>query len=134
MINKELLNKELEWYKENRKELKPVKFNKNKYYNLFKKYKNYGMTENYYCCYGQEQCCWQDLVEEGINWLTLPRVRGEMKVGRHVIHNIKNRKLGDRVFMYKDKDVCYIFIYARDTDLETDYHIWFSNNKEYSEL
>ena len=134
MINKKLLNKELEWYKEHRKELNPIKFNKNKYYNLFKKYKNYGMTENSYCCYGQEQCCWQELTEEGINRLTLPKVRTEMKFSKWNLHDIKSRKSGNRVFMYKDKEVCYIFIYLRDTEYETDYHIWFSNNIEYSEL
>lgn len=131
MINKKLLNEELDDYKIRMKvELKPVKYNRNLIFNLFRKYKNYSMTENSYDCYGEEECCWQELIEEG-NWnLTLKSVRasilGTFKEIRYYLCNRRN--LGNRLYMYKDKNCCYIYIYLRDV-IKTDYHIWFDNNK-----
>ena len=106
MINKKLLNEELDDYKIRMKvELKPVKYNRNLIFNLFRKYTNYSMTENSYDCYGEEKCCWQELIEEG-NWnLTLESVRtsilGTFKEIRHCLRS--RRKLGNRLYMYKDK-------------------------------
>ena len=132
MIRQDLLNKELEFYKRRNKELKPIKYNRDTIFNLFRKYKNYGMTENSYCCHGEEFCCWQELVEEG-NWnLTLRAVRGDiLRNLRYARYFIRNRKSGDRMYMYQDKDCCYIYIYCRDIfEIQTDYAIWFDNKKE----
>ena len=128
MIRKDLLEKELEW---NGIKLKPKKFNRDEVYNLFKKYKYYGMTESSYCCRGEENCCWQELVEEG-NWsLTLEDVKNSIWSNiKYFKHYIRNRKDGDRFYMYKDKSVCLVYIYARDTELQMDLNIWFSNEED----
>jgi len=130
IVRKDLLEKELEFYKKTRIELKPVKFNKNKFYNLAKKYKYSSMTENSYCCYGEEKLCWQELIEEG-NWdLTQIRITDIIKTTlKEIKHIARDRSQGNRCYMYKSKDECLLFIYARDTEIETDYHIWFSNKK-----
>ena len=129
MINRKLLDKELEDYRAKGIELKPMKFNKNKFYNLFKKYKSYGMTENYYCCYGEERCCWQDLVERGCWHPTLECVRKDMILSKNMKHIVRCRKYGDRFYISKDKDKCAIFIYARDTEQQEDLHMWFSSRE-----
>jgi len=126
MVRQELLNKELDYYRELGKELKPVKLNLDHVFNLFKKYKKYGMTESSYCCNGEEERCWMEVIEEG-NWdLTLLMVR---KYIWHLFKNIKyelrSRKVfGNRMYMYQDKDCCYIYIYGRDL-FQVDYDIWF---------
>lgn len=130
IVRKDLLNIELDFYKKIGAELKPVKFNKNKFHNLAKKYKYSSMTENSYCCYGEEKLCWQELIEEG-NWdLTQIRVTDIIKsIFKNIKHIARDRSQGDRCYMYKSKDECYIFIYARDTELQTDYNISFSNKR-----
>ena len=127
MIRKDLLEKELEW---SGIKLKPKKFNRDEVYNLFKKYKNYGMTESSYCCSGEVNCCWQELIEEGVWLLTLEDVRNNIWSNiKYFKHYIRSRKDGDRFYMYKDKEKCLIYIYARDTELQMDLNIWFSNEE-----
>lgn len=130
-INKELLQKELDRYKERGIDLKPIRYNRDFVFNLFRKYKYYGMTENSYCCYGEESCCWQEIIEEGVNGLTLKDVRNDILYNLKYIKNtLRSKKIGYRMFVgQKDKDYT-IYIYARDTEVQTDYHIWFSNNDE----
>jgi hypothetical protein len=76
MVKQKLLEKELEWYKKYKNiELKPINFNKNLIDDLFEEFNDYGMVEDSYCCMGEMQCCWQEVVEEG-NWdLTLENVK-----------------------------------------------------------
>jgi hypothetical protein len=133
MVNQELLNKEIEEYRKVQKvDIKEIKASKDFFKifipNLFKEYKWYTMTENSYCCYGEEHCCWQELIEEG-NWdLTLKDVR------MAIIESIKDSKKhlyhGGRLFMYKDADKCYLYIYCRDK-IKTDFHIWFYKEDPY---
>lgn len=88
------------------------------------------MTENSYCCYGLETCCWQELVEEGIWDLSLEQVK------KNIIYNIRHarkylyntKKYGKRFYIYEDEEVCLIYIYLRDMKKE-DYAIWFSNEE-----
>ena len=132
MVRKDLLNKELKWYKEHGfSEMKSRKFNKNYFYKLLKKYKFCGMTENSYCCYGEEHCCWQELVEDGVWDLTYKSVRYSIwDLIKSIRHELRCKKYGDRLYMYEDKDNCYVYIYARDTDFKNDYFIWFSNKED----
>lgn len=122
MVNNRLISKELKWYKDRNIDMKWVKYNKDIFPNLFNKYNNYGMCENYYCCHGLEHSCWVEVVEEG-NWnLTLEKIK------RNILRNIKE----DKKYLYKDKrvyigekdDVCYVYIYLRDKS-GVDYSIWF---------
>lgn len=133
MVNKDLLEEELNTLKERGVILKPKKFNKDEFYNLFKKYKYYGMTENSYCCYGQKRCCWQDLIEEGVSNLTLEDVKWDiLSTINNIKHEIRCRKDGERFYIYKDKENCIIYIYARDTIHQMDFNIWLSNDDRYS--
>jgi hypothetical protein len=130
VLRQDLLQNELDNYKTNEKiELKPLKYNRNKFFDLFKKYKRWGMTEQSYCCYGEEQCCWYDPYEEGIWNLSLHQIRkiilNDIKSLQYIIRSI--RKYGHRMYVYQDKNRCYIYIYCRDV-FQRDYHIWFSNN------
>jgi hypothetical protein len=86
------------------------------------------MVESSYCCQGEEQCCWQEIIEEG-NWdLTLDSIKKSIL---YLFKNIKQelrsrRKYGNRMYMYQDKDCCYMHIYGRDL-FQADYDIWFKN-------
>lgn len=128
MINKEFLKEELDRYSNTGIILKPVKYNRDTIYNLFKKYKQYGMTENSYCCYGECQCCWQDPFAEGIWGHTLKQVKeimlNDFKYIKQDIRSVKKNQ--HRMYMYKDKNKCFIYIYGRDL-FSADYHMWFSN-------
>jgi hypothetical protein len=126
MIREDLLNQELNHYRKHDNQMNPIKYNRNFIFNLFRKYKEYGMTENSYCCYGEETCCWQEIMEEG-NWnLTLSMIRKDIlylfKNIRHILRS--SRKYGERMYMYQNKDCCYIYIYTRDL-IQKDYAIWF---------
>lgn len=129
MLRDDLLQEELKNYKERYGvELKPIRYNRNVIFNLFRKYKNWGSTVCSYCCYGEEQCCWYDPFEEGIWDLSLQRVReiilAHFKGTKHITRSI--RKYKHRMYIYQDKDRCYIYIYCRDL-FHADYHIWFNN-------
>jgi hypothetical protein len=121
--NKILLNKTLEWYKEN---LVPVRFSKKLFDRLFEKFPYYSMTETMYCCHGLEQLCWQEVYEEG-NWnLTLQDVKDDIQryVNRVSKYLYNYKKNGCRFYMYEDQQKCRIFIYTRDK-VKSDYHIEF---------
>lgn len=132
MVRKDLLEKELEWYKNRNIEIKPVKYNKDIFQKLFEKYDYYGMCEYSFCCYGVEHSCWVEVVEEG-NWnLTLDKVK------RNILNNIKECKKylyngkkygGNRLHIGEKDGVCYVFIYLRDK-LGVDYSIWFEKNNK----
>lgn len=128
MVIQELANKELEYYLKQNKELKLVSYNKELINSLFKKYSNYGMTESSYCCRGIEQCCWQELVEEGSWGLTLKQVKVSILFNIKAIKkHLYNPKMnGNRFYMYEDENCCHIYIYARDLYKE-DYDIWFNH-------
>jgi hypothetical protein len=126
MIRQDLLDKELDYYRKLGKELKPVKFNRDHIFNLFKKYQKYGMTESSYCCHGEEQCCWIEVVEDG-NWeLTLPKIRRNiLYLFNNIKYELRSRRIyGNRMYMYQDKECCHIYIYSRDL-FDVDYDIWF---------
>lgn len=128
MVKQDLLNKALEWVG-NGKELKPMKYNRDFVYNLFKKYKNYGMTISSYCCYGDEQCCWQDPYAEGIWSMNLKEVKNVMWDNiKSIQPYIRERRKGERFYIYKDNNICIIYIYCRDNS-EVDYYLWFSNGE-----
>lgn len=124
--NKQLLQKELDNYKEN---LVFTKYNKDLFPRLFKKFKNCGMVENSYCCYGKEFCCWQEVIEEGVWNATLGMVKHNILNDIHYIKKYlyNTRKYGKRLYKYEDDNYCQIYIYTRDL-IKIDYAIWF--NKE----
>lgn len=128
MVNDKLLEKELEWYKDRDVDMKSVKYTKDIFKDLFKKYNKYGMTEHSYCCYGLERCCWSEVVEEG-NWdLTLEQVKSDIlrniKESKKYLYN--GKKYGrNRLYIGGKDGVCYVYIYLRDK-LWTDYSIWFN--------
>lgn len=127
MVNKKLLNKSLERYKEKNIDMKPVKYTKEIFQDLFNKYNNYGMYEYLYCCNGLEQHCWVEVIEEG-NWgLTLEEVKKDIlrniKECKKYLYNIK-RYGKDRLYVGKKDGVYYIYIYLRDK-MNADYSIWF---------
>lgn len=133
MIRMDLLGKELEVYKKQGKELLPQKYQSDKVFNLFRKYKHFGMIEYSYCCYGEERNCWMEIVEEGVWFLTLKQVR------RNIIDTLKSlkdilrgrKKHGNRYYVYQDKHCCYIYIYARDLkNVQADYLVWFSSESQ----
>lgn len=127
MVNDKLLEKELEWYKNKNIDMKPVKYTKDIFKDLFEKYNNYGMTEHSYCCNGLERSCWVEVVEEG-NWnLTLNQVKSDIlrniKESKKYLYN--GKKYGrNRLYIGEKDGVCYVYIYLRDK-LWTDYSIWF---------
>lgn len=127
MVNDNLLEKELEWYKDRDIDMKSVKYTKDIFIDLFKKYSNYGMTEHSYCCNGLERSCWVEVVEEGCWDLTLEQVKS------NILRNIKEckkylyngKKYGNNRLYIGEKDgTCYVYVYLRDK-LWTDYNIWF---------
>lgn len=129
MVNNKLIEKELKWYKDRDIDMKPIKYTKNIFKNIFNKYNDYGMCEHSYCCHGLEHSCWAEVVEEG-NWdLTLEEVK------RNILINIKEckkylyngRKYGrNRLYIGEKDGVVYVYIYLRDK-VWTDYSIWFDN-------
>lgn len=129
MTNNDLLGKELRKYKhEYRLPLKPLLFKKSVFPRLFKKFKFFGMTVKSYCCDGLENCCWQEVVEEGVWNLPLQQVKDNimrnLKHSKKYLYNYnKNNK---RLYKYEDNTYCLIYIYLRDI-LEVDYAIWFAN-------
>ena len=65
MVIQKLANEQLDFYLKQGKELKPTSYNKELIKRLFLKFSNYSMTESSYCCYGEEQSCWQEFIGEG---------------------------------------------------------------------
>jgi hypothetical protein len=128
VIKENLLMEKLISYKENNLNLNPIRYNRNFVFNLFKEYKEFGMTEHSYCCYGEETSCWCEVVEKGVWDLNLKEVRSNIlsaiKGIKHILRSI--HKYGNRMYIYKDKSKCCIYIYCRDL-FQIDYHIWFSN-------
>lgn len=128
MVNDKLLEKELEWYKNKNIDMKPVKYTKDIFKDLFEKYNNYVMTEYSYCCYGLETCCWAEVVEEG-NWdLTLEQIKSDILINikecKKYLYN--GKKYGNnRLYIGEKGGACYVYIYLRDK-LWTDYSIWFN--------
>lgn len=129
MVNKFLLQKELDYYKKSGKDLKCGNITKNMINSLFKDYNNYGMFENSYCCNGENVCCWQEIIEGGVFDRGLESIQDEIrKTLRHLKKYSYNTKgYCERFYIYKDKERCTIYFYGRDMDIETDFIIWFEN-------
>lgn len=127
MINKRLLKKELDWYKTRNIGMKPIRYNKNLFPELFKKFNNYGMSEHFYCCHGLERSCWTEVIEEDIWSYTLAEVKIEIlrniKETRKYLYNNKNSG-GNRIYIGEREGVVCVFIYLRDV-IATDYSLWF---------
>lgn len=109
---------------------KPIRFSKKVFDQLFEQYKEYGMGEYYYCCFGIEQSCWTEVIEEGVWELTLPDVK--QYITRR-IHECKKYlynmyKYGNRYYYYHDgvKDIVHIYIFGRDV-VGCDCYITFHN-------
>lgn len=130
MVNVRLLEKALEEYKKDGIDMQPIKYTKELFKNLFDNNKDYGMFEYLYCCYGLEQSCWVEVVEEG-NWdLTLEQVKIDIlkniKKNRKYLYNEK--KYGkNRLYIGEKDSLCYVYIYLRD-QISVDYLIWFFKN------
>lgn len=97
---------------------------KNKLHNLLKEYKHSNMCEWSFCCYGLEQCCWQELVEEG-NWgLTQERVDECIKYAIDL--TAKACRRDNRILYYERDNAIDVFIITRDI-YSTDFLITFTN-------
>lgn len=127
MNSQKLLQKELYQYLELYKTpLSLIKYNKHTIPKLFYKYKYYGMTEHSFCCYGLEQSCWCEVVEEGVWDLTYENVKNNIQSR---IKDVKKYLYKEpRFYMCEDNSGCNIYIYVRDV-YGMDLHIWFSNEE-----
>lgn len=113
-------------------EIKSVKYTKNLITNLFEKYQNYKMEEEFFCCSGAEYRCWVEVIEEGVWNLTQEEVKAyilsSIKKNKKYLYN--GRRYGqNRVHIYEDTKECYVFIYLRDL-IGCDYSIWFDTDVE----
>ena len=130
MVNQKLLEKELDglnYY--NKEDFKSVKYTKDFLRRFFKKYNNFKMEKEFYCCHGLKYYCWVDVVEDGVFDYSLGEVKREIlkeeKVFRKYLYN--GRKYGgNRLHVYENDKECFVFIYLRDI-LKLDYNIWFDN-------
>ena len=128
MVNERLLKKDLQfWFKDI--PMESIKYNKNLFPTLFKKFNHYEMAEYSFCCRGLETSCWTELISEG-NWgLTLDSVK------RNILDDIKwckkylynGKKYGtNRLHYYENNEVAHVYIYMRDI-LGMDLNISFWN-------
>ena len=98
--------------------------------NLLKVYgcKAVKFVEEYYCCYGPEQYCWEDPYWKGL-WNM-----SERKVRRCLFDTIREIRpyLQDpeRVFKFKTDDLLHIYIVLRDTDYKYDLWIQIEQKKK----
>lgn len=120
MINTKLLQKTLNKWGKDGKYFIPLSLNKEGIQKLLNNSEEYSMTEDYYCCFGLEQCCWQDLVEEGVWNLTKDEVQQEIMDA--IDKGIKNNIDGDRCYFMENDTCLRVYIYLRDL-FEVDYHI-----------
>lgn len=125
MVNKKLLFKELE---EQTTEMRPIRYNKDLFIELFKEYNYFGMTEYSYCCYGLEKHCWVEVIEEGVWGLTLDKVKKDIEssVCRAKKYLYNGKRYGsNRLWIGEEDGIIHVYIYLRDI-LEEDYWIWFT--------
>lgn len=129
MVNKRLLEKELNRINLDRGQFKSIKYIKDLLPSLFKKYNNFAMEEEYYCCHGVEQSCWVEIIEEGVWGYSLDTVKRKIysavKEARKYLY--KARKYGgNRIWVHESNEGVFVFIYLRDV-MGVDYNIWFNN-------
>ncbi|MBP3905821.1 MAG: hypothetical protein J6D12_01760 [Peptostreptococcaceae bacterium] len=127
MVNQKLLEKELEGLTYNKEDFNCIKYTKDFFKNLFKKYNGFKMEKEFYCCHGLKYHCWVDVIEEGIFDYSLEQVKKEIlseeKQFKKYLYN--GRKYGgNRLYVYEKDEECFVFIYLRDI-LKVDYNIWF---------
>ncbi|MGL6174853.1 MAG: hypothetical protein ACRC1P_09650 [Cellulosilyticaceae bacterium] len=92
--------------------MKPVRFTRKMIDDLIEKYPYHSMTENKYCCRGLDQCCWQELYEEGIWFYSEEQVISSTK---RTVTGVKNYLYTyGRVWMLESDGNVEIFIYTRD--------------------
>lgn len=129
MVNKRLLDNQFSIMNLNRNEFRCVKYNKNFLLNLFKKYNNFAMEEEYYCCHGVEQSCWVEIIEEGVWDYSLDTVKRKIysavKEARKYLYNARKYG-GNRIWVHESNEGVFVFIYLRDV-IGVDYNIWFNN-------
>lgn len=105
-----------------------IHIDKNRFIELFKEYKHPSMCEWSYCCRGLYQNCWQEVIAEGIWFMTQESVN-------LIILNIfselyKTCKKDNRIGMYKDDIGIHMAIIARDLPkYRCDYLITFTNEE-----
>lgn len=101
---------------------------KNELLKLLKAHDYSSMCEWSYCCRGLYECCWQELVSEGVWDSTQEVVNNTIK---WVIENTARYcKKDARILYYKTESATHIIIIARDV-MYCDYLITFQNKKEY---
>lgn len=129
-FNKQLLKTELSReFKHHR--FKQYTFSMEFIEELFNKFDFYGMTQNSYCCRELEDCCWQEVYEDGIwNWSYKDVKRfilSYVASSKKYLYNTK--KYGFRFYVSNEaSDTVCIYIYLRDKS-KYDLYIWFSNTE-----
>lgn len=109
---------------------KPVPFSKSFVRELIETHSEYGLAEYHYCCYGMEQSCWTELIEDGVWGLTLDDVKRE-------ILNLANKSssylYGNKRFYLSEGEEClYLYVFLRDK-LGKDFLIWFDKTDKVME-
>jgi hypothetical protein len=133
MVNKKYLNKELDFFKKENMEIETIKYTKEfeKFLDsLFENSAEFGMTEKCYCCSSLDECCFEEIYEDGVWDLTKEStkiaIKNTVKSSRKYLYNA--RKYGrDRLHVLSNNDTTYIYIYMRDKVL-SDYLVWFAHN------
>ena len=133
MIRKDLLEEALSEYEEHfNLDFKPMRYNRKRFYSLFRKYKKYGYIKNFYWFFGEEKLCWLEQYEKSVKKnLTLGKIKSSLNKlmvwNKH--HGILDNDKNDtpRMYICEHKDGIDIYIYARDTKIQTDFKIWFRN-------
>lgn len=123
MLNKNLLEKTLLLYKH---KFEPCLYNSKLIKNLLKKYKDYEMIEDYYCCYGDDVNCWQEYIGEG-NWgLTKKDVKNNINYRIKELNCVLSEN--NRCYIYETEEEICIYIYSRDI-IKMDLRIYFYKSK-----
>lgn len=105
------------------------KFSKKLLLDLLKENKHSSMCEWSYCCYGLYKNCWVDPYEEGVWNLTQKDVD---KILHDTICELsKTCKRGNRLGVYKDKDVTHVVVIARDLARHCEDYLFTFTNKEF---
>lgn len=132
-MERKLLREVLKELKIDTGDFKPQNFTIKTILDLVNKSEDFGMVENSFCCFGLRDCCWQDVIEEGVWDFELKDVE------KYIFGTIKNIKKylynsgkygGPRFFIAENSKYYSVFIFLRDIDsIKTDYHIWFKKKE-----
>lgn len=120
MVDLVLLQNTLKQWEIDNKIFIPLSLSEEDIQKLLDTSEEYQMTEDYYCCYGLEQCCWQELIEEGVWKLTKDDVLN--CIIEAIDKGIQNNHDGDRCYFLEGDTYFRFYIYLRDL-FGLDYHI-----------